>query len=216
MFERTVNFDDKNSWTDFNIVFKSLTIGSPEPQLILIDVPFRNGSLDETDYFGDVKYKDRPLSMEFLIPWTANDHHEIYSKVLNELHGRRKKIVYSADQGWRYEGRLQVGDLSHDGDFWAFSIDGTVDPYKYRDISTVFTVVENGTEFKVLNDEMKTVPTITTTGPLTLTFEGKNYLLSKGTVKIDDIVLKKGENVFTVSDFSNIVKIQIAHTEGRL
>ena len=67
-----------------------LTVSSPEPQLILIDVPFRNGSLDETDYFGDVKYKDRTLSMEFLIPWTADDHHGIYSKVLNELHGKRK------------------------------------------------------------------------------------------------------------------------------
>ena len=135
MLDKTVDFDDENSWEDFNIVFETMTIGSAEPQLVLIDVPFRNGSLDETDYFGDVRYKDRTITMGFLIPWWLDDQHGIFSEVQNRLNGRRKKIVFSADQDWYYEGRLKVGDFKIDNGFFKFDITATVDPYKYSDVT---------------------------------------------------------------------------------
>ena len=145
MFNKTVNFDTENSWSDFKIIFKSFTLGAPAPQLVLIDVPFRNGSLDETDYYGETKYNDRTLSMEFLINWTEDDPYDIYSNVLNKLNGKRKKIKISADQGWYYEGRLTVGDLSINDGFWNFNIEATVDPYKYKDIEVAFNIYKRTT-----------------------------------------------------------------------
>lgn len=133
MLEKTVNFDDENSWEDFGIVFETMTIGKAEPQLVMIDVPFRNGSLDETDYFGDVRYKNRTITMGFLIPWWSDDQYEIFAKVQNQLNGKRKRITFSADEDWYYEGRLTVGDFKIDNGFFKFDITAICDPYKYKD-----------------------------------------------------------------------------------
>lgn len=193
MFEKTVNFDGKNSWTDYNIIFKTFTLGAPSPQLVLIEVPFRNGSLDETDYFGDVKYNDRTLSMDFLIHWAEDYPYDIYSNVLNNLNGQRKQIKISADQGWYYEGRLTVGDLSIDSGFWNFNISALVDPYKYKDTKATFTI-EGSRTIELLNDYMPTIPTFECGGNMVVTFEGKNYSFSDSTFvdyDEDDMVVVK-------------------------
>ena len=214
MFDHTVNFDDMNSWEYFGIVFETLNIGSPEPQLILIDVPFRNGSLDETDYFGDVTYKDRDITMDFLIPWYVKDHHAIYSKVLNRLNGKRRKIRFSADQEWYYEGRLKVGDLSHNGDFWAFSIDATVDPYKYKDTITNYTF-GSSISIKLYNELMKTVPVLETDQNITVIFENKSIDFTAGRHKHSGIVLKEGYNYLTVQS-QNQTALSFEYRQGRL
>lgn len=194
MFEKTVNFDGKNSWTDYKIIFKTFTLGAPSPQLVLINVPFRNGSLDETDYFGDVKYNDRTLSMDFLIHWAEDYPYDIYSNVLNSLNGQRKKIKISADQGWYYEGRLTVGDLSIDSGFWNFNISALVDPYKYKDIEAKFHI-DGSEEIELLNDYMPSIPIFNCNSNMVVTFEGKTYYFSDSTFidydESDPLVVKE-------------------------
>jgi hypothetical protein len=212
MFEKTVNFDDKNSWTDFKIIFKSFTLGAPTPRLVLIDVPFRNGSLDETDYFGEVTYNDRPLNMDFLIDWGEEDPYGLYSNVLNSLNGKRKKIKISADQGWYYEGRLTVGDFSIDSGFWAFSISATVDPYKYKDSSAIFTINESKT-IELINDVMTTVPTFTCSSRMIVTYAETEFAFEEGSRLNPLIKLTRGINQLNVQGNGTI---EIAYRQGRL
>lgn len=212
MFDKTVNFDMENSWTDFRIIFKTFTLGAPAPQLVLIDVPFRNGSLDETDYFGETKYNDRTLSMDFLINWTEDDPYDIYSNVLNKLNGQRKKIKISADQGWYYEGRLTVGDLSISDGFWQFSIEATVEPYKYKDMYTEGTVF-GSREFTFYNDELRSVPIITTTNAVTVNYNGVDYTFDSGTSYNPLFKLEKGISKIIVTGNTTI---RFDYKTGRL
>lgn len=216
MLERTVNFDDKNSWSDFGVVFKTLVISPPEPRFVMIEVPYRNGLLDETDYYGDVTYANRNLKMDFLVPNGTHDHHDIYSNILNTLHGKRKQIRYSADDGWYYEGRLTVGDYSVNEGFWGFSIEATVDPYKYRDVSSYYSILSEGQEIIVHNNVMKTIPTFSMLESLDLTFEGETYRFNAGKHRRTDIILKEGNNIFTVSKIGKYAKLLIEFKEGRL
>ena len=212
MFEKTVNFDGKNSWTDYKIIFKTFTLGAPSPQLVLINVPFRNGSLDETDYFGDVKYNDRTLSMDFLIHWTEDYPYDIYSKVLNELNGQRKKIKISADQGWYYEGRLTVGDLSIDSGFWNFNISATVDPYKYRDTIATFNV-DGSKTVELLNDQMPSVPVITTTSDVVIAYNGVEFSFKEGSSLNPLFKLQNGKNIIAIQGQGVVA---VSYKQGRL
>lgn len=216
MLERTVDFDDKNSWSDFGVIFTTLSITPPEPRLMMIDVPFRNGSLDETDYYGDVTYGDRTLRMEFIVPMDVPDHHAVYSNVLNTLHGKRKKIRYSADSGWYYEGRIKVGDFAVSDGYWGFAIEAIVDPYKYRDVISYYHIMEEGQKIIVHNNVMKTVPTFSMLESLNITFEGKTYQLNAGQNRRTDIILKEGNNIFTITKVEKYARIMVEFKEGRL
>ena len=213
MLEKTVDFDDSNSYEDFGIVFESLVIGKAEPRLMMVDVPFRNGSLDATNYFGDVRYKDRTITMGFLIPWWSDDQYGIFADVQNQLNGQRKRITFSADEDWYYSGRLTVGDFKIDNGFFKFEITAVCDPYKYQDTVVSKTTTALGTEINLQNDYMKTVPTITTDASIELQFKNNTYNFTAGTYKRADIVLTKGVNVMTITGAANVV---ISYRQGRL
>ena len=215
MPEKSVNFDNMNSLNDLNIVFETLTIGAAEPQLVLIEVPFRNGTLDETDAFGDVRYKDRSITMGFLIPWWLDDQYGIFSNVQARLNGQRRKIAFSADSDWYYEGRLTVGDFKIEDGFWKFEISATVGPYKKSVIPTTVTATATteGTEMELSNDFMKAIPSFTTTAEVRVDFEGNSVTFSEGTHKSTSIILKEGNNVLTLYGDSEVI---IDYEQGRL
>lgn len=213
MLEKTVDFDDSNSYEDFGIVFESLVIGKAEPRLMMVDVPFRNGSLDATNYFGDVRYKDRTITMGFLIPWWSDDQYGIFADVQNQLNGHRKKITFSADEDWYYSGRLTVGDFKIDNGFFKFEITAVCDPYKYQDNVVSKTTTSSGTIVTLQNDYMKTVPTIQTDNNIEVLFNNNSYVFSEGTYKRADIVFTKGSNVMTITGNANVV---ISYRQGRL
>lgn len=132
MERRTVNFDDLNSKKDLNIIFTKLTLGDATPKIMTVDVPYSDGEMDLTDYFGRVKYNNRQISIEFNIPLFEN-HMDIYHKVQKCLNGRTRKITLSKDRPWYYYGRLTVGQLSCDDGVWNFEITADCQPYQYQD-----------------------------------------------------------------------------------
>lgn len=140
MDKRTVNFDGLNSKTDLNITFASLVIGDAKPKRVTVDVPYANGKLDLTDYFGAIRYENRTISMRFIIPLSKN-HMSVYHNVQKLLNGQNAKIVFSADDEWYYYGRLSVGGFSVDGGRWAFTIEADAEPYQYQDVEVTKSIV---------------------------------------------------------------------------
>lgn len=150
--EKSVTFDLDgtlyNSLTDImsgnlilqhglGLIFKSLTVDEAKPKVYKVSVPYRDGDIDMTSYFGMTRYENRTLNMDFIIPIDSNGW-EVYSNVATLLNGQYVKIMYSADyevvnnqkQYWNWEGRLSVGGLSIDNGMFTFSITADVNPYK--------------------------------------------------------------------------------------
>lgn len=220
MIAKTVNFDSYNSFTDLGIIFKSFELSAPKPRLSYVDVPYRNGKLDLTDFFGDVRYESRELNFDFIIPWESNEQLSTYSNVLNKLNGRRMKIVISADEDWYYEGRVSVGDAKIEDGMWQFQASAEVDPYKYKDISLTANIANNGSHtFECNNDVMKAVPSIFTTRAITLSYNSTQINITDldVPVKLLSITLEEGQNNIVVTNSSgSSATVIITYREGRL
>lgn len=211
MKKRTVNFDSYNSFYDLGVIFTTLDLGSPEPKLVSVEVPYKDGALDLTDYFGGVSYNNRLISMHFIMPPVLVGHMDIYHNVQKLLNGKRMKIVFSSDQEYYYYGRLAVGAFAVDGDTWSFDIVADADPYQYKDITKTKSITTSGT-IDLIGGVKTTKLSVASSAAATLTFGATTVNLSTGTQTIS-LALEEGHNYIDVTGTTNLT---IAYTIGRL
>ena len=62
---KTVKFGDLDSYADLGLVRSNVEVGSPATKTDSVDIPGADGVLDLTEYFGEVLYENRELSMDF-------------------------------------------------------------------------------------------------------------------------------------------------------
>lgn len=134
---RSVNFDNYNSWTDFFLIRSSKTISAPEPKYIKVEVEGADGELDLTEYFGDIKYKNRKLSFTFVAKVRETEFLNLFSSIQNALHGRNMKIVLEEDPDFYYFGRVTVNEWKSNKNIGEITIECDVEPYKYRTYKSV-------------------------------------------------------------------------------
>ena len=162
-----------NSKDDLAIIFKELDISVANPQTLFATVPFRNGDVDITDFFGDVKFSDRTITMSFIIPIGPKGW-DVYSDVAGKLSGKRAKIRFSADyisnvnpalrEYWYYDGRLAVDAAKIENGMFNFDVVARVRPYKMIDRSVTYTVNDSRVTATLSADYMKGIPTFTAIG----------------------------------------------------
>ena len=90
-----VTIGEKHTLKDWNLGWTAITLGFPEPKTYELDIQGADGTLDITEAVtgGDVKYKNRSLSLEFETP--DEDFFEwgsIVSDIANYLVGKKMKI----------------------------------------------------------------------------------------------------------------------------
>lgn len=212
-----VMFGDKHSYRDFGLILSSKTISPPKPQLNMVSVPLRDGSIDLTESLtGDVKYEDRKISITFFVINHSNTWATTISEIENYLHGQRMQIVFDDDVAFYYIGRVSVNKFTSQRNLGTLVIDCTVEPYKYDVLSTLddwewdtFSFetgcinqtseisVEGNTEVVIVGKRKKISPKITTDTAMTVSFEGVDYTLQAGTQKVYGLLLHEGENVLT-------------------
>ena len=106
-----VQIGGKHTLKDWNLGWLSITLGFPAPKTYEQDVPGADGSLDLTEAMtpGDVKYKQRSITMEFdqldkdYFDWNAK-----ISEIANYLVGQKYKIFLDSDPAFYYIGRLKL------------------------------------------------------------------------------------------------------------
>ena len=89
---------EKHTLRDWNLGWTAITLGFPEPKTYEQDIPGADGTLDITEAItgGDVKYKNRNISLEFETP--DEDFFQwgmCISEIANYLVGKRVKSRYS-------------------------------------------------------------------------------------------------------------------------
>ena len=195
-----VKFGNYHSYDDFSLILTSKTIGTPSPKTETIDIPGGDGVLDLTDFFGEVKYNNRPLSFEFSTIVPPDEFMDLFSEVQNALHGQRMNIILDDGPEWFYTGRITVSEWKADKNIGKLTIDCDCEPYKTRLGDTeIFQMVE-GAETKVIlpNGRKTVVPLIEITGNVNLTYGENFWALSAGSYELPELILQNGDNEIIV------------------
>lgn len=233
MMMNGVKIGDKHSYDDFGLILSVKEISPPEPQINLIDVPMRDGSIDLTETLSeDVKYKDRTIKLTFAVIDPVDTWSAKISTINNYIHGKRLKIVFDDDASFYYIGRVAVDDWTSDKNIGKLVVKCTVDPFKYDMISSAVDwewdlfdfedgiinetgglVVNGSTTIKLICRRKRMFPVFTASAAMTVSYDGEVYNLKEGSQKIYDIFFCEGENELT---FTGNGTISIDYTGGSL
>lgn len=168
---KTVDFDNFNSALDFFLIRTGMTIEAAKSKVETIEVPGADGVLDFTDYFGEVYYANRQITLEFELIEPMADFQKIYSAVQNALNGKRMKIVLSEDVDFYWMGRVSVNEWKSNGRVGKIVIECDCEPYKYRKFPTVKEFAVDGTTTVIFeNLNKRVIPTFTFNAPMQVTF----------------------------------------------
>lgn len=233
-----VYFGDKHSYRDWGLLLKSRPIISPpSPKTVYVDIPGSDGIIDLTESLtGDVKFNNRPIKFEFIVIDARNRWSNIYSEIMDFLHGQQLKIILDEDPTYYYIGRVQVNEWKSDKVYSTITIEGNVEPYKME----MFSSLEDW-EWDSFNFEtgiIRDYKELRVNGSLTFTIEGRRkavipsfivksdngaglvvqfngsaYTLPDGTNRLLNIVIKDGLN--TLNFFGNGT-VSIDYRGGRL
>lgn len=192
-------------------------ISPPKVQTNFIEVTGRDGSLDYTTALdGNVHFHSREFSTTLRCVAQRRELPSIYSKILNFLHGRKLKAVCDDDSNYYWEGRFEAKAPKWKGGYWEIDIEGTVDPYKYSQSTTmgdwlwdpfVFETdiawdyadmeVDERLEVLIATSSMPTTPIFRFSAPMRMVVNGDSeYDMPKGDSTIPGMVLTDTDTLF--------------------
>lgn len=193
-------FNDLGTYETWGLLLApSYVIGVPEAKTIKIHVPGRSGDIDLTETLnGGVAFENRNIEATFVMMPTIKNRKRLLSNIIGEIHGKKVKIFEPDIDTHYYIGRINVGALEDDHPVFRFPITAECEPYRYKKDLTVVTEVVVGTQIiSLANEEIDTVPTITSSAPCTIRFKNAQWSINEGTNMIA-LVLSRGINELTV------------------
>ena len=198
------NGDEIHTGKDLDLVQEVKEIGKPEIQSHIVEVPGRNGLLNLTKGLtGKVMYFNRELSFRYFGTGTRKRLLEI-DALLSYYHGETVRIIDDDYPDHFYEGELSVESELH-GNYITISLTVDAQPFRLKTKRTVYKAeIEGEVEITLINESIDAIPTITVTAETEITFNGLFTTISAGTYIAKDFVLRRGENIFTVSGTGEI------------
>lgn len=209
----SVNFGDKNSYTDFGLILRPKTRPFPTPKTNYVSIEGGDGDLDLTTALtGDVKYENIPYPLEFYLKDKRADWEETLLTISTYLHGKKMPLTFSEDPDYYYLGRYTLNELASERNIGLLIIDCVLEPYRLKKAETKKTITGTGT-LTLTNLRKWVMPVITSTSSMEFTFEGKSFVVN-GTLQSPDIILKEGENIIEVT--SGTGTLTVTYREGKL
>lgn len=215
---RGVLFNDKHSYHHWKMMLTARpVISPPSPVTKYVEVPGADGLLDMTQTLtGFTQYSNRKISFEFTILANRAEWPDIYSDILDTLHGNVVEIVFDDDPQYFYRGRVTVGNWSAKNVMAAtLTMMAEVEPYKTArtpDPAYKNLVISGQRTVKLRGSRKPTVPTITASTDLQVTFGGNTYNLTAGENILPDIIIRQGENLL---EFTGYGVVSIDYRGGR-
>lgn len=196
-----IKFGNYHSYYEWGLILGNKEISSPEPKVNQIEVEGSDGVLDLTEFFGEVKYKNRKLSFTFSkVGDTPGSFLALYSTVQNAIHGKTMQVIDDDDPNYFYYGRVTVNEWKSNRTIGEIVVEVDAEPYKMKLSETVVTQAVAGTSTIVLtNSRKRVVPTITTTASMNFSFGSYSATVGAGTFIIPELELKEGNNTVTVT-----------------
>ena len=210
-----VTFGDRHSYHDMGLwLTKYPQITPPSPKTKYVDVPGSDGALDlSTVLTGTMQYERRAMTLEFAILADREAWPEIHSGILDALHGREMDIILDDDPEYCYTGRVSVSGYDPGKVTSAVTITADVEPYKTRiETTTKSFDVQESLTVTIQGKRKPVCPIITASDDMIMTFDGNAYALTSGENVLDDVILREGSNVFTITGSGSV---SFAYREGR-
>ena len=191
-----VKFGDFHSYDEWGLILQKKEIGAPEPKTNQIEIEGGDGVLDLTDFFGEVKYKNRSLSFTFAKPEiTQSAFLALYSVVQGAIHGKKMKVILDDDPNCFYYGRVTINKWKSDRNIGEIVIEVDAEPYKQEiGVSSFMQNVKSNATLSIINSKMPVVPKITSNAEFLISFGGFNEIYPSGTFTIPELELKEGIN----------------------
>ena len=211
-----VTFGSLHSYNDLDLILNTKTIGKASPKTTTVDVPGGDGELDYTEYFGDVKYYDRELTFEFSTIVKPTDFLSLYSRLQNQLNGRKMQITLDDDHEFYYVGRITIDDWQTCKRIGKIVINVKAEPYKLKQTRTVVSRVVNGTcAISCTNSRKQVIPKITASSEVNVTF-GEYSVMFTGERTDEEIIFVQGQNVLMVTATNANTIVTVEYQEGEL
>lgn len=209
----SVNFGEKNSYTDFGLILRPKERPFPTPKTNYVSIEGADGDLDlTTTLTGDVKYENISYTLDFYLKDERVNWETVLLNLSTYLHGKKMNLSFSDDPDFYYVGRYTLNPLTSDGNVGVISIDCTLEPYRYKKEETIETITGIGT-LTLSNMRKWVMPTITSSESMEFVFEGKTFIVN-GTLQSPDIILKEGENTIEVT--SGAGTLAVTYREAKL
>lgn len=194
-----------NTYDDFNLIRNSKSIGNPQVKKKTLEVEGADGVLDYTDFFGEPKYNNRPIVLNYQLFTSPSNFVNLHSEISNALNGKEVRIVLYDDPDFYYIGRLDVSDLKESKGQAFITITCDCQPYKYKASETVVTYAVSGSMVITLDNLRKrVVPTITTNSQFKFEWDKFSTTVAAGTFQLAEFELVEGANVITVTGTGNV------------
>lgn len=135
-----------HTWEDLHLIPQTAPSIDPPPlKTNTIDIPGANGFIDMTEALvGRPLYENRTGSIDFYIDSTDPEYSDeggyrwdyAYDKLLNSLHGFRRKVILTDSRSSYYEGRVSVNSYKSDKLTGVITLDYDLEPFKASMFST--------------------------------------------------------------------------------
>lgn len=233
----TITFGDKNTWTDWHLVPSTRpVILPPSVKTSYATLLGSDNQVDCTEAVaGRPTYDYRTGSLEFYVDNDWEPWYEVYSKVMDYLHGQDMKAYLSDDKYYYYTGRYSVNTWRSDSVNSMITIDYNVYPYKmelwtsvgdwlwdpfsfidgvirqYKNIS-----VQGDKDFNIIGSRMPVTPEVRAKvyrgDSITMEVDGVIYELKNGKNEVD-LVITEGEHRVLLSGYGTVT---LKYRGGRL
>ena len=130
----------KKSYTDFGVILTNQNIGTPSPKTYTVDIEGMDGSLDLSEFFGEIKYENRTLKFTFETIEKITYWQSRMSIISSFLHGQKMKITVWSDPDFYYVGRYSIDEYSSSSRLGKIVISCDAEPYKYKQNITTFNL----------------------------------------------------------------------------
>ena len=183
----------------YGIFLKAYDAPPPAPKVFMVDVEGADGAVDMSEWSGDVKYENRPVSVQLL------DTIGNYKSLLNSISGRKCDIWFSNDTLHYYTGRFTNSTASTRRHITDIEIEFTCEPWKLsKAVTKVTSAVSSNTQLSLKAERKPCIPKVTLTQACTLTWDGEAHQLQAGEHTPYWLVVTDERKTLTVNGSGNI------------
>lgn len=196
-----ITFDGTATYDDLGLVIVGTPkLEPPEVKTDMVEIPGGDGSIDLSEFSGDVRYGDRVMEFQMLL--TAQDPDGIErekTRLSRMFHGQRADFQLSWDPGYTYTGRAIFGEYPNVYRHSILTLSITAEPYKYGGTETWRVNAAGGVAVIIPCGRRRWCPTFQVERETLVSHKGEGWRIPAGTSRITDLYLDPGDNVLVIN-----------------